>query len=371
MTALRIAAFAIGVVILIVNLLSVIMVMIVPRGASGLATFPMRVVRATFRSLARQARTYRTQDRILALAEPMALVAMLISWLIIALVGFAFLIWAISGHSWASSLDEAGSSLFTLGFLFAHDRGAAAVDEIAAATGMVLVATQIAYLPTLYSAYNQREVQVTLLEARAGVPAWGPELLARAQMIGILQALGPLFAEWERWGADVAESHVSYPSLLHLRSPRRDNHWMVSFIAVLDAAALTLALDPEGAPYEARLCIRMGFTALRDLAHANKIPYDPDPSPDSDIALSRAEFEDAYRRLTQIGFPTTSPVDEAWLNFKGWRVNYESIAYELAELLDAPPAAWSGPRRMIRGETMQPVSPADRRPSGVITGSTE
>ena len=95
------------------------------------------------------------------------------------------------------------------------------VDFLAAGTGLVLVALQIAYLPTIYSAYNRRETLVTLLESRAGAPAWGPELLIRHQLVGLDRQPRPACSrEWERWAADVAESHTSYPSLLYLRSPR-------------------------------------------------------------------------------------------------------------------------------------------------------
>ncbi len=197
--------------------------------------------------------------------------------------------------------------MFTLGFTLAHNDGSRVVDFVAAGTGLVLVALQIAYLPTLYSAYNRRETLVTLLESRAGSPAWGPELLIRHQLVGSIDNLPSLFAEWERWAADVAESHSTYPSLLYLRSPRAQNSWIVSLLAVMDAAALNLAIDPVGAPIEARMCIRMGFTCLRDIAQATRIPYDADPDPDEPIALAEAAFDEAYDRLVAVGMPTSRP----------------------------------------------------------------
>ncbi len=258
--------------------------------------------------------------------------------------------------------------MFTLGFTLSHTEGSRVVDFVAAGTGMVLVALQIAYLPTLYSAYNRRETLVTLLESRAGSPAWGPELLIRHQLVGSVDNLANLFADWERWAADVAESHSTYPSLLRLRSPRSTNSWIVSLLAVMDAAALLLAIDPEGAPIEARMCIRMGFTCLRDIARATRIPYDPDPRPDGPLVVTRGQFDDAWERLVGAGLPTSRPRDEAWAHFRGWRVNYEAVAYAVAYRFDAPPAMWSGPRRLFRGETLQPDRPADRRPTGVPDG---
>ena len=212
---------------------------------------------------------------------------------------------------------------------------------------------------------------MTLLESRAGAPAWGPELLIRHQLVGTVDNLASLFAEWERWAADVAESHSTYPSLLYLRSPRALNSWIVSLIAVMDAAALTLAVDPEGAPIEARMCVRMGFTCLRDIAEATRIPYETDPEPDDPILLTEAQFDEAYDHLVSAGFTTSRPAEEAWTHFRGWRVNYESVGYAVASKLNAPPAMWTGPRRLFRGESMEPQRPVDRRPdaAGGVTGA--
>ena len=210
------------------------------------------------------------------------------------------------------------------------------------------MALQIAYLPTLYGAYNRRETLVTLLESRAGSPAWGPELLIRHQLVGAVDNLASLFAEWERWAADVAESHTSYPSLLFLRSPRAQNSWLVSLIAVMDAAALSVAVNPEDSPIEARMLIRMGFTCLRHIAEVARIPFDADPGADDPIALPREEFARRLRPTpASIDYPMARTADEAWPQFRGWRVNYESVAYALAD------------RRR------RPAGPVDRAPEHV------
>jgi hypothetical protein len=365
MTAVRLLVLLVGVVVLLGTATSVLTVLIVPRPATGLVLYPVLIVRGAFRKVAQLTRTYQAKDRILAVAEPVALVVLLITWLTMTMVGFTMVNWGIGTGSFATAFSEAGSSVFTLGFTLTHTGGSRVVDFIAAGTGLVLVALQIAYLPTLYSAYNRRETLVTLLESRAGSPAWGPELLIRHQLVGTIDNLANLFAEWERWAADVAESHSTYPSLLYLRSPRAQNSWIVSLVAVMDAAALSLAMDPVGAPIEARMCIRMGFTCLRDIAQATRIPFDADPEPDHPIALGEAVFDDAYDRLVAVGLATSRPKHEAWAHFRGWRVNYEAVAYAIAYRLDAPPATWTGPRRHFRGESMEPVRPADRQPTSV------
>jgi hypothetical protein len=105
-----------------------------------------------------------------------------------------------------------------------------------------------------------------MLKSRAGEPAWGPELLAREQLINGLDGLPGFFNDWERWAADITETHVNYPWLMSFRSPYPLRSWVVSLVAVMDAAALYLALAPSRAPSAARHCLRTSFLGLRALA---------------------------------------------------------------------------------------------------------
>ena len=260
------------------------------------------------------------------------------------MVGYGLLLW-LPGGSFPTALREAGSSLFTLGFAARSGTEPSVAEFLAAASGLIIVALQIAYLPTLYAAYNRRETVVTLLGPRAGSPAWGPELLARAQMAHGIEQLTVLYEDWERWSADVAESHSSYPSLVRFRSPEPHSSWIVSQLAVLDAAALHLAACPKSAPLTARLCVQMGFTCLRKLTRTLRIPVDDDPRPDDPVQLTWEEFLQGWERLMAVGFPVERTAKEAWPHFRGWRINYETAAYKLASGLDAVPAPRSGLRR--------------------------
>ena len=214
----------------------------------------------------------------------------------------------------------------------------------------VFVGLQIGYLPTIYAAFNRRETEVTLLISRAGVPAWGPEILARTRF-GIYEGdprpvLDELFETWERWAAEVAESHTTYLTLVRLRSPRPMSHWLTSLLAVMDAAAMHLALMPRTDPkLSARLCLRMGFVALNQIGGAMRMPVDADPDPDGDISISYEEFTQAVAMLEALGYPLERTAEQAWPHFRGWRNNYDRPALALAKALDAPPALWSGPRR--------------------------
>jgi hypothetical protein len=354
--------FVIGILVLFADFWDLLRSLVVPRSwARGPVHLVISTLRRTGRSLIRESSSYASRDRWLAAQEPLLLLVRLGLWLGLALFGYGLLDWATEKSSIGTALIRSGSDIFTLGFAAPRGGGSSMLAFLSAATGLVIVALQIAYLPALYEAFNRRETLVTLLESRAASPAWGPELLARHHLIGLEAELGPLFADWERWSADVGESHTTYPALMHLRSPHATNSWIVSLIAVMDAAALQLSLQPGSAPTSARMCVRMGFITLRDIAASLRFSFDPDPSPDSPIALTYDEFLEGVKHLTEAGVDIERSPEEAWPHFRGWRVNYEQIAYRLSDHVCAPPAPWSGPRRG-QGTTILPTRPVDRKP---------
>ena len=356
-----------GVLLVAGTAASVFQSLVVPRGrATWLTRQVARMVQGFFALGVRRAGTYEAKDRLLAQIGPLTLLAMLLAWLFLFQLGYTMILWGLVGGSFWSATREVGSSLFTLGFAAGTSGGATVVDFLAAVTGLLVVALQIAYLPVLYAAYSKREVLVTTLQSRAGSPAWGPEILARHQLVNTMDSLRFFYADWEEWAAEVAESHANYPILLHFRSPHHLRSWLIGLLAVMDSAALYLALCDREAPSEARLCIRMGFIALRDIADVVNLPYDPDPSPDDEIRLSYEDFLLGVRRLEDAGFPTVRTPEDAWPHFRGWRVNYEAIAYDLAEKIVAPPAPWTGARRRLQGMEVQPYRPIDRRPGGEV-----
>lgn len=350
-----------GGLLLALVLASILRTLVVPRGLySALVIRWWRSLRLLLR-LAAPGGSYLAQDRAQTWLAPLMLFGMLMSWLGGALVGFGLLLQALSSLSWAQSMREAGSSLFTLGFASGDRLNLSVVDFVAAATGPVVIALQIAYLPTLYAAYNRRELEVTLLQSRAGEPAWGPEILARQWLVDTETALPVLYRAWERLASDIGESHSTYPILLAFRSPRPYRSWIVGLIAVMDAAAMQLALTPSSAPPEARLMLRAGFTALRDIARVLRFEFETDPRPDAPIQLSFSEFDAAVSMVEEAGFPAERTAKQAWPHFHGWRVNYEAIAYELCRRGDAVPALWTGTRD-FPARPVPPARPADRRP---------
>ncbi len=356
--------FLVGVLVVVLTSANVLFTLVLPRRPFGIDRLTLLVNRAVLRAmsgLSHIARTYEWKDAVLSPMGPIALVVQLLLWAGGLTVGFGLLI-AATHHSVGDGLVQALTSLFTVGA--AHQGGVpvAWCDIPCGAIWVVIVALQIAYLPTLYSAFSRREGLVALLESRAGVPAWGPELLIRHQLVGITDTLPDLYASWEAWAADVAESHTTYPVLLLFRSPEAWYSWVVGQLAVLDAAAIHLAVSPSSASSRARLCLRMGFTLFDRIAVSLGWEVDPDPDPEGPISLTFEEYAHAVEKLAAAGFPMERSARESWPDFKGWRVNYESVAYRLADRLTAPPAPWSGPRQHFRTGPVLPKRPPQRHP---------
>ncbi|MBO0867702.1 MAG: hypothetical protein J2P15_03975 [Micromonosporaceae bacterium] len=367
---MRAIAGVLGAIVVLSTAVSILRNLVVPRGIRSLIVKMLwRGTRGVLLAAVRPWRRYEVLDRTLAWLAPIVLLATLLTWLVLLFVGYGLLSYSISNLSISGAFWEAGSSLFTVGFAPAARGDLTTLDFIAGATGPVVIALQISYLPALYAAYNRREIEVTLLQARAAEPAWGPELLARQALVGTVDELTTLYTTWERLAVDIGESHANYPLLLVFRSPRPYRNWVIGLIAVMDAAAMHLALAPKTAPVApARLMLRSGFTGLRDIGRVLNLPVEHDPRPEDPLRLTFEEYAAAVAHVTEAGFATERSAEESWPDFKGWRVNYEEIAYALARKVDAVPALWSGGRAWP-SEPISPVRPIDRRPDPLDGGA--
>lgn len=348
--AARDVAAVVGGLLVLAAAVSVIGTLIVPRPvASWLTRWVGVIVRGAFNLITSPIASYKRRDRILAAEAATFLVCQLVAWLLISFIGFTLLAWPFTAGGISAAITLAGPAVF--GPNDALGAAERIIADLAAATALIIVTLQIAYLPTLYSAFNRREDEVSLLNARSGVPSWGPELLARTHYAlgsgtSTINTLPDLYERWEGWAADIAESHTTYLPLVWFRSPRPLSSWVISLVAVLDSAALYLALSPQAAPeVPARLCLRSGFVCLREIAQAMGFDVPDEPDPDGGITLSYEEFLDAVARLRKVDFPIERDAADAWPDFVGWRVNYELAAYTVAYALDLVPAMWSGPRR--------------------------
>ncbi len=357
--------FSIGVLVVLLTAASVLFTIVLPREPRGfqrLTAVVNRAVQLAFLALSRLAKTYEGKDALLAPTAPVALLAQLFFWAVCLILGFGLMLEHTTHHP-IDALIQAAGAVFTVGTIDLRGPANSAVDIAAGATWVVVVTLQISYLPALYAAFNRREALVATLESRAGLPAWGPEVLARHQLVGINDTLPAFYGSWEAWSAELVESHTTYPVMLLFRSPEPWFSWLIGLLAVLDGAAMHLALAPSIASSQARLCLRMGFTAINRIASVQGLAVDPDPRPEGPINLTFEEFNQAVDMLTEIGFPMERTAEQAWPEFRGWRVNYEASAYWLCTRLTAPPAPWSGNRRHLRSGPVTPRRPPQRAPS--------
>ena len=344
MVVVRVLVFLVGVMVVAWALRSAVETVILPRSSQNtLARLVFRTTGRVFRFLANERRDFATRDRIMALYAPVSLLLLPAVWVATLLLGYLAMFWSL-GRTVGDAFYVSGSSLLTLGF--------AQVDTVAerilafseATLGLGIVALLITFLPSIYTAFSRRETQVALLETRAGSPPNAIEFLVRYQGLDWLDQMPAFWERWEVWFAGVQESHTSYAALNFFRSPQPDQSWIVAAGTVLDAAALTLsAVDVPRQPHAA-MCIRAGYVALRRIADFFGIPYDPDPKPSDPISIRREEFDDACDRLMEAGVPLRSDRDQAWRDYAGWRVNYDTVLLALADLIMAPYAPWTSDR---------------------------
>lgn len=337
--------FAAGVVILLLTGSSVVKTLLIPRNVSaGLTTFVARTVTSAYRMVTVRVAELDRREQIHAASAATFLTTLLITWVALLFIGFALLLWPYTGADLGLALRVSGSSLFTLGFATPAGAAPLAIVFVAAASGIGTIALLISYLPVLYGSFNRRETLVTMLDALAGTPPWGPELLARQALIDNTGSLPRLYERWTEWAADISESHTTYYSLIYFRSPDPERSWFLSLLAVLDAAALHLSLCPRSAPAEARPLMRVGYLTVQVIAATLGLPVNKDPLPSGTLTVTRAEFDEAIQHMREAGWEFEREPDQAWPQFRGWRVNYEAPGQAVARYLDLPPALWSGPR---------------------------
>jgi hypothetical protein len=279
----------------------------------------------------------------MAIYAPLSLLLLAVAWILIIGAGYGAMFWALGAHPLREAFTLSGSSLFTLGFDRPPDLPKVALSFTEATLGLSMLALLITYLPSLYGAFSRREAMVTLLEVRASSPPSGVELILRYHRIHGLHELEPLWTRWEEWFVELEETHTSLPSLVFFRSPQPQHSWVTAAGAILDGAALAQSCFPERSP-QAQLTLRAGYVALRRVADFFGIRYNPEPAPDDPITIARDEFDEAYDRLAADAVPLVEDRDQAWRDFNGWRVNYDTVLVTLAQLVMAPYAPWSSDR---------------------------
>ena len=137
--------------------------------------------------------------------------------------------------------------------------------------GFGYLAIVISYLPTMYGAFSQRELNISLLDARAGSPPTAGELLRRHSRVRGSDVLTRYLQEWEIWCAQLMESHLSYPVLCYFRSQHDNQSWLAAFTAVLDASALIIAYGEGEAKWQSQLTFAIARHAISDLCEVLRV----------------------------------------------------------------------------------------------------
>ena len=346
---LEIVVFAAGVVIVVGTVLSAVRATILPRSAqSRLSQFAMGSARAAFRLRSRRAGSYERRDRIMAMLGPAALLELLVIWLLLAVAGYTLMYMAFPGLSFTRALELSGSSIFTLGTASNPHVGASLLSYTEAAVGILILTLLITYLPSIYGAFSRRENGVALLQVRAGNPPRAATMLIRYYRITDAQLrLTELWRQWEAWFADVEESHTTFPILVLFRSPQPERSWITAAGAILDGASFWAAAIEHPRDPDVQLCIRAGFLALRRIADSFQVPYDGDPAPTDPISITRQEFDIELDEMAAAGLEVKADRDQAWEDWKGWRVNYDTVLLNLARLVEAPLTPWISDRSPV------------------------
>ena len=252
---------------------SVIGTLIVPcLVGSRLTRWVDRLVNGAFGLVTTAIAEYRRRDRVLVRQAAAILLVQLAAWLGVA---FRVRVAAVAAGTWRPGVGVRRSRVLAVHPRVQRAARGALGDRVRGRGDRPGDRDPADRLPAdAVRGVQPEETEVTLLNARAGVPSWGPELLARTHYalgsgMSTLDTLPDLYARWERWAADVTESHTTYLPLVRFRSPRPLSSWVTALLAVLDSAALFLALSPKAAPVvPARLCLRSGFTCFNQIARA-------------------------------------------------------------------------------------------------------
>ncbi|MCU1321879.1 MAG: hypothetical protein JWM43_1528 [Acidobacteriaceae bacterium] len=283
---MRVAALIFGLICCLGVALDAFQTIILPRRPTGRLRITRLFYTLTWNpwsAMAPRIRNKKIREQVYSVYGPLSLLLLLVLWGVLLILGFACFFFALGSpfsdalHGpgtgivgrFATDLYVSGTTIFTLGLgdVVPKALTARALIIFESGVGLGFVALVIGYVPVLYQAFSRREVSVALLDARAGSPPTAAELLQRHGFEGGDKELSSLLVEWERWSAEILESHISYPLLCFYRSQHDNQSWLSALVAILDSCALLIAIV-EGTPMrQAQLTFAMARHALVDLGH--------------------------------------------------------------------------------------------------------
>jgi len=298
-------------------------------------------------ALARRIKKGKRREALLALFGPLSLIGLFVIWAAALIFGFALLHWGSGlmlnspeqSASFLTDLYLSGTTFITLGLgdVVPHTTLARFITVIEAGTGFGFLAIVIGYLPVIYQAFSRREVNISLLDARAGSPSSAAELMRRHAASGQLNSLENLLRDWEHWSADLMESHLSYPVLCFFRSQHDNQSWLGALTTILDACALVLVGVDDAPGWQARLTFAMARHTVVDLAQIfNAAPRQTERCVNR---LPREELARLRRILADHGAILSNGPD-AEQKLQELRRLYEPYVYALSEYLMMPLPPW-------------------------------
>ena len=301
-----------------------------------------RVTWRVWSAVARRMRPGGRRETYLSFFGPLSLLVLLAAWAASLVAAFALLQSGLGtklnvpgAGAFTDHLYLSGTTFFTLGLgdVTPVSRAGRALVVIEAGIGFAFLALVIGYLPVLYQSFSLREVSITLLDARAGSPPNAEDLLRGSWSDD--EALTALLREWERWSAEVLESHLSYPVLSYYRSQHDNQSWLAALTTILDASTLVIVGIQGACARQARLTFAMARHAVVDLAQVlGRPPIDSarDRLPPSDLAQLRAGLA-AAGVVVDAGAGADDKLAET-------RRMYEPFVTALSEYLLMPLPAW-------------------------------
>ncbi len=353
MLVLRIAFTLAGLLVLLAVLLDALETVVLPRRVRGLFRLTAWYYRLTWGPWAAMTRRIKSQPRresVLGYYGPLSLIVLLALWAAGLILGFALVQYGAGAHlllsnarpSFGLLLYHSGETFFTLGYgdIIPDSGPSRFVAVLEAGMGFAFLGIVIGYLPTIYSAFSRREIEISLLDARAGSPPTAAELLRRYCQCPPHDGLDRIFHAWERWSAEVLESHLSYPVLSFFRSQHNNQSWLAALTTILDATSLVI-VGLDGIPSEqAKVTFAMARHAVVDLSQVVSTAYDPllpDRLPAEELSRLRLALSERNLRLGEGA--------DAEKKLAALRAMYEPYVQALARSLLIPLPPWMYPER--------------------------
>jgi hypothetical protein len=348
-----------GVVTICVVLLDAFETVVLPRRVTRhfrLTAWFYRRTWIPWRNIAGRIRTPSRQQNFLGYFGPLSLIMLLAFWAATLIFGFALLQYGMGEHEQLSHepitfsrlIYHSGQTFFTLGYgdILPTSSVARALSVIEAGMGFAFLGVVIGYLPVVYASFSRREIQISMLDARAGSPPTASELLVRlagrSENPAIDQiVLDEVLREWERWAGELLESHISYPVLSFFRSQHYNQSWLGALLTMLDVTSLVIVGIEGIHPGQARLTFAMARHAAVDLAQVVNARYDPQ-TPER---LTDENFNALRETLAVAGLKLRAG-DEARQKLNKLRSMYEPYVHSTARNLMVALPPWQHPAKM-------------------------